>query len=140
VKLRLVKWEAVVVRRIYTEFARGVSAAKIARALNQERAPASRAMNSDRHKPSSWTSRRIHEILRRELYRGKVLSWRREMVRDPGTGRLVTLRLSEDEVVCVSSPELTIVSAGVADAIATTRIYDHRKTRPEDSPTFKITY
>lgn len=24
--------------------------------------------------------------------------------------------------------------------IATTRIYDHRKTRPEDSPTFKVTY
>jgi integrase/recombinase XerD len=25
-------------------------------------------------------------------------------------------------------------------SISTTRIYDHRKTRPEDSPTFKITY
>ena len=24
--------------------------------------------------------------------------------------------------------------------IATTRIYDHRKTRPEDSPTFKLDY
>jgi hypothetical protein len=24
--------------------------------------------------------------------------------------------------------------------IATTRIYDHRKTRPEDSPTFKANY
>ena len=24
--------------------------------------------------------------------------------------------------------------------IATTRIYDHRKIRPEDSPTFKINY
>jgi integrase len=24
--------------------------------------------------------------------------------------------------------------------IATTRIYDHRKTRPEDSPTFKAAY
>ena len=24
--------------------------------------------------------------------------------------------------------------------IATTRVYDHRKTRPEDSPTFKVTY
>jgi integrase len=24
--------------------------------------------------------------------------------------------------------------------IATTRIYDHRKTRPEDSPTFKAPY
>jgi integrase/recombinase XerD len=24
--------------------------------------------------------------------------------------------------------------------IATTRIYDHRHTRPEDSPTFKVTY
>ena len=24
--------------------------------------------------------------------------------------------------------------------VATTRIYDHRKTRPEDSPTFKVTY
>ena len=25
-------------------------------------------------------------------------------------------------------------------SIATTRIYDHRKTRPEDSPTFKVAY
>jgi integrase/recombinase XerD len=24
--------------------------------------------------------------------------------------------------------------------IATTRIYDHRQTRPEDSPTFKVSY
>jgi integrase/recombinase XerD len=24
--------------------------------------------------------------------------------------------------------------------IATTRIYDHRNTRPEDSPTFKVNY
>lgn len=24
--------------------------------------------------------------------------------------------------------------------IATTSIYDHRKTRPEDSPTFKVSY
>jgi integrase/recombinase XerD len=24
--------------------------------------------------------------------------------------------------------------------LATTRIYDHRRTRPEDSPTFKVTY
>ena len=24
--------------------------------------------------------------------------------------------------------------------IATTRIYDHRQTRPEDSPTFKVAY
>ena len=24
--------------------------------------------------------------------------------------------------------------------IATTRIYDHRKSRPEDSPTFKVNY
>jgi integrase len=24
--------------------------------------------------------------------------------------------------------------------VSTTRIYDHRKTRPEDSPTFKVSY
>lgn len=24
--------------------------------------------------------------------------------------------------------------------ISTTRVYDHRKTRPEDSPTFKVRY
>jgi integrase/recombinase XerD len=24
--------------------------------------------------------------------------------------------------------------------ISTTRIYDHRRTRPEDSPTFKVAY
>ena len=27
-----------------------------------------------------------------------------------------------------------------SDNIATTRIYDHRKTRAEDSPTFKVDY
>jgi site-specific recombinase XerC len=25
-------------------------------------------------------------------------------------------------------------------SISTTRIYDHRRTRPEDSPTFKVSY
>ena len=30
-------------------------------------------------------------------------------------------------------------AAGHAN-IATTRIYDHRRTRPEDSPTFKVAY
>ena len=24
--------------------------------------------------------------------------------------------------------------------VSTTRVYDHRKTRPEDSPTFKVQY
>jgi integrase/recombinase XerD len=30
--------------------------------------------------------------------------------------------------------------AGVARARHPTRIYDHRRTRPEDSPTFKVAY
>jgi hypothetical protein len=36
-------------------------------------------------------------------------------------------------------PQLAEAHAGHAN-IATTRIYDHRKTRPEDSPTFKVNY
>jgi DNA invertase Pin-like site-specific DNA recombinase len=56
-KLRVVESEAEVVRRIYAEYARGVSASEIAWALNRERVPASRSVSSSRRKPSSWTSR-----------------------------------------------------------------------------------
>jgi hypothetical protein len=38
---------------------------------------------------------------------------------------------------------LVIAASGSASGhanIATTRIYDHRRTRPEDSPTFKVAY
>jgi integrase/recombinase XerD len=33
-----------------------------------------------------------------------------------------------------------IAKVGNGSVIATTRIYDHRKTRTEDSPTFKAAY
>jgi hypothetical protein len=31
-------------------------------------------------------------------------------------------------------------SGSVTPNVAATRIYDHRRTRPEDSPTFKVAY
>jgi hypothetical protein len=40
-----------------------------------------------------------------------------------------------------STALLLLITSGSGHAnIATTRIYDHRKTMPEDSPTFKVTY
>jgi hypothetical protein len=42
---------------------------------------------------------------------------------------------------CGRRPTSARARSGFSHAsIATTRIYDHRKTRPEDSPTFKVNY
>jgi integrase len=61
--------------------------------------------------------------------RARVRDWRPRAARD---GRHHTL----DHQADIAKVQEWLGHAN----IATTRIYDHRKTRPEDSPTFKVNY
>ena len=83
---RINEHEAKIVRRIFTEYAKGRSSRAIAKSLNEKRIPGPKG------KP--WSDYSIHGnrrrgtgILNNELYIGRLIWNRQRFVKDPGTGR-----------------------------------------------------
>jgi DNA invertase Pin-like site-specific DNA recombinase len=106
---RIDKHEANVVRRIFTDFAAGVSPRAIAGRLNAEGIPAPRGKH--------WNASTINGnfcrglgILVNETYVGKIVYNRVHMVKDPETGRRLSRVNPRDQWVTVDAPELRIVS------------------------------
>jgi site-specific DNA recombinase len=116
-KSTVVPAEAAIVRRIYSDFASGVSAPDIARALNDEGANSQRGSRRQSGGGSRWQTRHVCAILRRDQYRGTVVWGRSHTMKDPETGRARRCRLSEEKVVRVAAPDLAIVDAAVAKAV-----------------------
>ncbi len=100
--------EAAVVRRIFEDYARGISPKKIAETLNLEGIPAPRA--------KYWSASTLHGnrergtgILNNELYVG-VRVWNRlHYAKDPDTGKRVSRPNPEDILLEVAVPELRII-------------------------------
>ena len=99
--------EAAVVRRIFEMSAAGVSLKRIVAVLNAERVPPPRPRNGRR---ASWCPTAVREMLRRELYRGRVIWNRSRFVKRPGTNRRVCRPRPESEWKITERPELRIVS------------------------------
>jgi site-specific DNA recombinase len=76
--------EAAVVRRIFEMSAKGVALKKIAATLNAEKLSPPRPRRGRR---ASWCPTAIREMLRRELYVGRVIWNRSKFVKAPGTNR-----------------------------------------------------
>ncbi|NGM47684.1 recombinase family protein [Rhodobacter sp. SGA-6-6] len=101
--------EAEVVRRIFTDYAQGMSAGKIAKALNLERIPGPRG---------GWwgtstilgNRERCTGILNNELYRGHLVWNRLHYCKDPDTGKRNSRLNPEDRVTEVAVPHLRIIS------------------------------
>ncbi|MFZ0301882.1 MAG: recombinase family protein [Terracidiphilus sp.] len=113
----VVESEAAVIRRIYSEFASGVTAPKIARTLNAEGVVGPCIRDADRHKPFPWTARLIYSVLRRQTYRGTMQWGRTQKVHHPKTGKIEARHQPESAVVCVETPHLMIVSPEIAKAV-----------------------
>ncbi|RBP86950.1 DNA invertase Pin-like site-specific DNA recombinase [Rhodobacter sp. 140A] len=108
--------EAEVVRRIFTDYAQGMSAGKIAEALNNARIPGPRG--------GWWGTSSIlgnrergTGILNNELYRGNLVWNRLHYSKDPDTGKRNSRLNPEDRLTAVEVPHLRIVSDEIWNAV-----------------------
>jgi site-specific DNA recombinase len=108
--------EAAVVRRIFKDYAAGLSPKKIAEALNIEKVPAPAG--------ADWGTSTLHGnrergtgILNNELYIGRQIWNRLAYVKDPDTGKRVSRLNPEADWVITDIPELQIIDQALWDAV-----------------------
>lgn len=101
--------QASIIRRIFREFADGVSPKAIARRLNAESIPGPRG--------SAWrdTAIRGHRtrgtgLINNELYIGRLVWNRLRYLKDPETGRRISRQNPPDQWITTDVPDLRIVS------------------------------
>ncbi|HYN07173.1 MAG TPA: recombinase family protein [Vicinamibacterales bacterium] len=109
VERRVNQAEAVVVLRIYEQYAAGRGLPTIAHALNAEAAPSPRAQQGRRH---GWCASSVREVLRRPLYRGEIV-WGRARKRDT-VGQVAPALQPSGVWLRRAAPELRVVSAELA--------------------------
>ena len=108
--------EAEVVRRIFRDYAQGISAGKIAEALNIEHIPGPRG--------GWWGSSSIlgnrergTGILNNELYVGRLVWNRLHFSKDPDTGKRNSRLNPQDRVTSVAVPHLRIIDDALWDQV-----------------------
>jgi len=104
--------EAEVVRTIFERYAQGDGFKQIAHALNAQRVPSPRAQ---RGRPSGWDPGTIRAVLKRPLYRGRVV-YNQTKKRDTDGARHQGRQPKRDqsEWVILDVPELRLIEAGLA--------------------------
>ena len=112
--------EAAVIRRIFTEYARGKSPRRIAAELNTDGIPSPRGGQWNASTINGNRGRR-NGILQNELYRGQLIHNRVRMVRHPDTGRRISRVNPESEWIRIEVPELRIVSEELWRSVQQTR-------------------
>jgi site-specific DNA recombinase len=116
VQLEIEPDQAVVVRRIFADYAAGDSIKTIAKRLNAEGVQTPSPYRGQRH--PSWAPSALSVMLHNDRYRG-VVTWNRtRKVRDPRTGRRVQRERPKSEWVSLQAPQLQIVSDEVWGAVA----------------------
>jgi len=108
VRLEIDDAEAAVVRRIFEMSASGMSLKAIATALNAEKIcpPRPRVVR----KQATWAPTAIREMLRRDLYVGRVIWNRSRFIKVPGTNKRVARPRPRGEWRTSERPDLRIVS------------------------------
>lgn len=107
-RLEIVPEEADVVRHIFELYASGLSLKKTAARLMTERIPRPRTAKSTAK--LVWVFTCVREMLRRDLYRGRIVWNKRRYIKNPGTNKRVSRPRPESEWIVFERPELRIVS------------------------------
>src|SRR5215468_4179344 len=102
--------EARIVRRIFAAYAEGDGLTRIAKRLNADGVPAARGGTG------SWAPTAVREILRRDLYRGRVVWNRSQKITRQGTK--AQRQRPATEWLEREAPELRIVSDALWEAVA----------------------
>jgi len=108
--------EAAVVRRIFQDYAKGLSSRTIAKALNGEGVPAPRS-EAWSFSTISGNRKRGTGILNNELYMGNRVWNRQRFVKDPVTSKRQAIPNLAEAWVTNEVPELRIVDAAFWDAV-----------------------
>ena len=111
--------EAAIVRRIFESYSRGLSLQKIAGELNAEGVRPPRPRKGKRF--VTWCHTGIREMLRRELYIGRIVWNRSRFLKRPGTNRRVRRQRPQSEWRFRDVPSLRIVSDELWNAVALRR-------------------
>ncbi|MFY9561208.1 MAG: recombinase family protein [Terriglobales bacterium] len=115
VRLEIDEREAAVVRRIFEMSAHGMSLKTIAATLNAEKVPSPRPRATSLH--ATWAPTAIREMLRRDLYRGRVIWNRSRFIKVPGTNKRVARPRPRSEWRISERPELRIISEELWKAV-----------------------
>jgi site-specific DNA recombinase len=102
---RIATAQADIVRRIFRDYANGLSPRTIAQALNAEAVPGPRGRGWDQSTINGNRSRGTG-ILNNELYIGRLVWNRQRFVRDPDTRRRVARANGADKLIVTEVPEL----------------------------------
>jgi site-specific DNA recombinase len=117
VRLRVNQSEAAVVRRIFEMAAEGCSLKTIAKTLNQEHVPSPRPRSGKQY--ATWCLTAVREMLRRELYAGRIIWNRSKFLKQPGSNKRVRRKRPRSEWRIVEQPELRIVDEVLWDRVQT---------------------
>ena len=115
VHLQINDSEAAIVQRIFQMAADGGSLKAITKTLNRESIapPRKRAGKSD----GTWCPSAVREMLRRDLYIGRVIWNRSKFVKQPGTNKRLRRERPESEWRILERPELRIISSDLWDGV-----------------------
>lgn len=117
--------EAAVIRRIFAEFAKGLSARAIAARLNAEQIPAPRGGPWNASSINGNHGRR-NGILNNELFRGRIVYNRQTFLRNPETGKRAARKNPPEAWIAIERPELRIVDE---EAWAAVQAFKERNAR-----------
>jgi DNA invertase Pin-like site-specific DNA recombinase len=107
VRLEINHVEAPLVHRIFEMYAGGASLKGVAKALNAEQVSPPRPRAGKKY--ATWCPSGIREMLRRELYAGRIVWNQSRFVKVPGTNRRVRRERPQSEWRIVERPELRII-------------------------------
>ena len=107
VRLQVNATEAAIVQRIFGMAADGCSLRTIAKTLNHEHVPSPRPRAGKQY--ATWCPTAIREMLRRDLYIGRIVWNRSRFVKQPGTNKRLRRDRPESEWRVIEQPELRII-------------------------------
>jgi len=107
--------EAETVRRIFEMAADGGSLKTIAKTLNRDGVAPARPRAGRRY--ATWCPTAIREMLRRELYIGRIVWNRSHFVKQPGTNKRVRRERPAGEWKIFEQPELRIIDGALWDRV-----------------------
>jgi DNA invertase Pin-like site-specific DNA recombinase len=117
VKLQINAVEATIVQRIFSMAADGCSLRTIAKTLNAERVPSPRPRAGKQY--ATWCPTAIREMLRRELYVGRIVWNRSRFIKLPGTNKRLRRDRPQNEWRIVEQPELRIIDENLWQRVRT---------------------